>query len=332
MILHDRRALKNAADRSLTAYPLDSRKIVLIYSGAAMALALLTTALDFLIQHYIEGTGGLSGIGMRSALSTVCTVLQIAQAIILPFWEMGYLYCTMKMARTEPQSPAMLLEGFRKWGPVLRWHLLRGVIFVALAIACYYVSMQIFIITPFAGNLVTLLEPYLEAIAAGSMPALDAATMSAIMKAYVPMLVIFAVLYLATAIPVSYTYRLSGYALLDVPKRGALVALRNSRKMMRGNRLALFKLDLSFWWYYVLQVLLALLAYGDVILSLLGVELPWSDNVSFFVFYVLFHICQLALFILVRNKVEVTYVHAYDTLHEPVQPEESAPRQQPWNY
>ena len=331
MTLRDRRALKNAADRSLTAHPQDSRKLVLIYAGAAMALALLTTLLDFLLQHYIDNTGGLSGIGLRSVLSTVRTVLQIVQAIVLPFWEMGYLYCAMKMAREESQTPSMLLEGFRKWGPILRWYLLRGAIFTALAIACFYLSMQIFIISPFATSLVELLEPYLETIAAGSMPELDAATTSAIMQAYIPMLGIFAVIYLAVAIPVSYTYRLSGYALLDVPKRGALVALRNSRQMMRGNRFALFKLDLSFWWYYVLQALLALLAYGDVILPLVGIDLPWSETASFFIFYVLFHLCQLALFVLVRNRVETTYVHAYDTLHEPVQPEEPAP-QQPWNY
>ena len=43
---------------------------------------------------------------------------------------------------------------------------------------------------------------------------------------------------------------------MDNERPGALLTTMQSRRMMKGNRLALFKLDLSFWWYYGLLFLI----------------------------------------------------------------------------
>jgi hypothetical protein len=84
----------------------------------------------------------------------------------------------------------------------------------------------------------------------------------------------------------------------------------------------MFRLDLSFWWYYLLHALLVAICYGDQLLPVLGIQLPWSKNVGFFLFYVVSLLCQLALYVAARNKVEATYVLAYDALRTPAEKSE----------
>jgi hypothetical protein len=87
--------------------------------------------------------------------------------------------------------------------------------------------------------------------------------------------------------------------------------------MTRGNRIALLRLDLSFWWFYLLDGMITALWFGSSLLPLLGITLPWSAEVNLFVFYGLYMICQLGLYLGFRNRVEVTYAHAYSALRQP---------------
>ena len=63
-----------------------------------------------------------------------------------------------------------------------------------------------------------------------------------------------------------------------------------------------------------LAILIPLLCYGDVLLPLAGVNLPFDPMVSFFLFYVASQAAQVLLYWRCRNLVECTYVGAYDTL------------------
>ena len=84
--------------------------------------------------------------------------------------------------------------------------------------------------------------------------------------------------------------------------------------MMFKNRMNLFKVDLSFWWFYLLQALTVLVAYGNELLPLMGVELPWSGKVSYFVVLILCYGGQLALFWWKCNEVQLTYAACYEAL------------------
>ena len=119
-------------------------------------------------------------------------------------------------------------------------------------------------------------------------------------------------------IPLFYNYRMVNYVIIDKPALGAMAALRESKQMMRGNRIALFKLDLSFWWYYLAMLLATTVAYGDMILAMLGVSLPGPEMLWYFGFYVAYLGVLLAIYVLLRSRVEVTYALAYDA----VKPEE----------
>lgn len=67
-------------------------------------------------------------------------------------------------------------------------------------------------------------------------------------------------------------YALTSYLLMDRPERGAAAAVRESVNLMRGWKMELFKLDLSFLGWYVLEWGLAILAQAIFLIpTLLGI-------------------------------------------------------------
>ena len=325
MDLLDRRGLKNAAGDALAQAPRNPKRIILIHTAVSLGIMLLVAVLDFVLSGQIENTGGLSGLGTRSVLTTVQSILQMVQMAVLPFWEIGYLYAAMKMAVKEPAEPGTLLEGFRRFGPLFRIMLLKGLIFLVLGFVCTYVATQIFVMTPLSTPMLeamapVLNDPTLMESAAGE-EALMQVVDQALDDAMLPLLIITGILLCLVYIPISYRLRLVNYSVLENPREGALVAFRRSFRLMRGNCLEMFLLDLSFWGYYLLQILINLVCYGDLILSLAGVSLPWSGELSFFLFYILALAGQFVLYFLARNKVEVTYVTAYHVL-SPYRPQQ----------
>lgn len=317
MAISDRKALKQRAHNALENASYDPTRIVLIHTGAVAAVTLLCAAISFLIQDGISGTGGLGGIGMRAMLSTVGSVLQNITNLVLPFWSFGYLVFILKVLRREQIRPATLLEGFRHLFPILRLLLIRGLLFFAIAFLCLYPSVILFSLTPLAQPLEALMAPMVNMTTEAEITVyLDDATLTAMTNAMIPMLIIYALLYLAVCVPVAYRLRFADYALLDNPRAGAIYALRTSAKLLHKNSLNLFKLDLSFWWYFLIEAALILVCYGDMLLSMLGISLPFGSTTAFFLFYVLYFIGQLVFYAFARNQVEATYGAAYEQLRE----------------
>lgn len=331
MDIRDRRAIKSEAAGAIRNAPCNPQKLVFIHSGVMAVVMLLLSLIDFLLQERIAGTSGLGGLGTRSVLTTVQTVLEYISTVALPFWNMGYIFAALAMSRQENAEPVILLQGFRKFGPVLRLFLLENLLFLGLAVLCFYPSMILFLVTPLAAPLSAALEPL---VGDGSVP--DPAVLlenPTVRMAIVPLLVVFFVVYLFITIPLFYRFRMASFALADVPRAGAFAALRSSSRMMRGNRWALFRLDLSFWWFYLLEGIAAALCYGDVLLALIGIDLPISANVSYFLFYAIGLAGQTALYCWAKNHVTVTYAKVYEALRLPaVQKPAPIPRNQPWSY
>lgn len=303
MDICDRKGLKRATTAALGQAVYDPKKLVLIHTAASMILALVLSAVSHVLQEQIAQTGGLSGVGMRTVLETVQEVLLLGQLVAVVFWQIGYCFAALRLSDGQPARPGTLLEGFRRFGPVLRLRLLMMLMYMGLSILGMYVACMIFGATPWA-------SPIMEAYEIGTEEAMLAA-MEAIVLPLSIMCLLAAVVFL---VPSYYRLRMADYALMENPKAGALSAIRTSRGMMRGKRLQLLKLDLSFWWFYALEVLVMVVAYGDTILAGCGVTLPWSSEVSFYVFLIAGYICQLALYWWRGNEVQVTYAMAYRSL------------------
>lgn len=333
MNIRDRRALVTEAGKSLANASYDPQKLILLHTGLILLLSLLLSVVDYVLEHFIGSTGGLGDIGMRSMLSTVQSVLRLLQTVALPFWQMGYVYLTLRLSRQESVVPGDLLQGFRCFGSVLRLELLRALLYTGIAVGCSYLSSLLFFLTPWAGSVADIMLPLMEDPALLDDPAaLQDAMMPVVEAAAVPLVIIFAIVFLALFLPVFYRYRMASFALMDAPEQGALSALRTSRRMTHKNCMAIFRIDLHFWWFYLLEVAIAAVCYGDLILGWLGISLPFNATVAYFLFLVLYLACQMGLYLWRKNLVSVTYAHTYNILKDSLNL--PAPKQpdQPWNY
>ena len=122
---------------------------------------------------------------------------------------------------------------------------------------------------------------------------LDENLYNQLMQAMIPAFVLCTIVVAAAAIPVLYRLRMARFVIIDKPGIGAMAALRESRKMMKGNCLKLLKLDVSLWPYYV----------GCV-----------RGTVSYYVFFVLYLAAQFAVYYYLRNPAETAYAIAYDSI------------------
>lgn len=326
MPILDRHTLRQQAADKLSAAP-NRGKLILLFIGVSAGLSLAAGIVSMILDGQIAGTGGLGGMQLRSVLSTVQALLNIALLVLIPFWNLGYTSVALKLGRGEAASQKDLLNGFRRFGAALRLMLLRGMVSFAIAFAAMQVASILFSMTPWAAPF------YLQAENLLSLSGeIDEAALVSLTPLMLPFLIIFGVLCLVATIPVTYRLRMAEYCIMDNPQCGALLALLQSNRMMKGNCVALFKLDLSFWWFYLANSLISLLCYGDTLLPQLGISLPFAPEVGFLLFYVLALGAQILLYWRCRNQVECTYVCAYDALSaEPVLPPEP-PKNVPWNY
>lgn len=304
MRLPENRQLKAAAKDSLQKAYFDPRKLVVLHTAAMLLVSLLVLAIDFLLEEQIAGTGGLGGVGIRSSLTTAQMILQIAQIIAIPFWQLGWIFSALKYARGEKVVGADLAEGFRRFMPYLRLTVLKGLIFFGLSFGAAYAGAFITLMSPLSGSTMDVLM---------SETMTEEQLMLQMERLMVPMMAIGCVLALVVILPFFYRFRMAEYVMLD-NRCGARAALRGSRFLMKGNMWRMMRLDLSFWWFALLSMAVSTLTMADLVLPLLGVELPWPSGVSYFVAAILGAIAQLILYYFCKAKIDVTYAHAYLSL------------------
>ncbi len=302
---------QNAARESLRKTEKPGR-VILAHTGMILLMSLLLTAADYFLDQQISTTGGLSGMGTRSVLTTIQSTLRLLQILALSFWQVGYTYYTLRVAEGQARGLTDLLEGFRRFGPVLRLKLLMAGITALLIFASAYVSSFLFTLTPWAATMMQ----QMEVLMAGNLDeaALMEAVASMTMDAIVPIMILFGLCFLAGGIFLFFRFRLAELWLMDHPQGGALAALRGSRKAMRGNCKAMLRIDLRFWWFYALDILVTMLCFGDVILGAVGMEMTMDAFGHYLIFFSLYVWAQLALYWWKRNEVAVTYAHAYMAL------------------
>jgi len=131
-------------------------------------------------------------------------------------------------------------------------------------------------------------------------------------SAAVPFLIFLGFAFAAVLIPLFYRVRFSDFAAMDGGR--ALLCMLESFRITKKKAWQIFKIDLSFWWFYLLQALSVALCYGDTILPALGVTLPMSPAVAYFLFFVAGILCQGLLLWRYQAQVSATYAVTYDAL------------------
>lgn len=292
-----------------------SKRLVLIYAAATLGLSLLVTVISGLISLQISRFGGLGNLGTRSQLSAIQTMLPIIQALVMLCVELGYLSAMLRVSRGQYISPNSLRLGFDRFWVLLRLNILLGLILSGIGFLSLYVGFFIFMLTPFSQAAKALLIPMIqESSLLTSGLILDDALYDQMAQALGPAFVLCGIVFCAVAIPVTYRYRMANYIIIDKPALGAMAALRESQQMMRGNRLGLLKLDLRQWPYYLALFAATCLGYADQLLDLLGISLPISGNLLYYLCYAGYLAALFAVYFFLRNRVEVCYALAYDAL------------------
>ena len=294
----------------------EQKDIILLYAAITLGLGLLILLLQLTLNQKISHTGGLSGMNSRNMLSALSNFLPLVSSLLTMCLGFGYMGGMLRVSRGQYASRNALKTGFERFWPLLRLKLLLGAVLLGLGIGASYLASLIFMLSPFSDSFLNAIAPAVSggSLLTGGTITLDEAALDAVTAASGPLIVIFLALILAFVVPMLYRFRMADYVLYDHPEAGAMYALRESRKMMQGSRWQLFRLDLSFWRYYLITVLTAVLAYGDVLLSLAGVSLPLDETVSYLLFYLLSVAAAFAQLYFLRNPMEVTYALAYDRL------------------
>lgn len=313
------RTIKSKAKDACSNATYDPRKLALIYAGVASGITFLFTVISYFLSRQIDNTGGIAGLGLRSILTTLQSVLPMISAVLIPFWDVGFLRAGMGFARNEEVNPNTLTAGFRRFGPVLRLLLLRVILLVLLIMLSANIGSVIFSLTPWSAPLMDIAEAIMEAgtfteeLIATAMPTL------------LPLYGIFFAVFAIFAIPMFYRLRMAEFILMDKPM-GALPAMLFSHRLMRGNCLRLFRLDLSFWWFYALSLCSIAIGYLDVILPYFGITLPISSDAAFFLFYALHLLSQLALSWWAGSFLQTTYATAFDSFTPKTEPTTERPQ------
>lgn len=314
MDIHNTTELKACARRRL-ADAGQAQRIAAIFAGLALGMTALVTLVGQLLNLQISRSSGLSGMDTRTTLTAVQSLLPIISALVTMCLELGYQAAMLRVARGQYASPQTLRLGFDRFWVLLRCVAIQALILFGIIFAAIYLSVMIFMFTPFANRVVELLAPLMQnASVLNPEIVLDDATYAQLMQAMLPVFLICGVVVCLLAIPLMFRFRMARFVIIDRPGTGAMAALRESRRMMKGNCLRLFRLDVSLWWYYAAMVAAELVCYGDILLPMAGVNPPWSDTVSHYLFFAAYLAVQFAVYYFLRNPAETSYAIAYDAI------------------
>lgn len=285
----------------------DPKKVVLVYAGIVALSSLVVTVVQDLLDSQISQTGGIQNIGTRSMLTTADTVLTIAQLLLVMCLTLGYTGSMLRIARGQYASPNSLKAGGERIWVLLRTRLLQMLIMTAAAFALCFLVVNVCLLTPLSNRMIAVMGTV-----SAEAPLADDLALMGLYSAMLPIMLIYLVALVPLLWYFSCTYRMVDYLLIDRPQLGAFGVLRESRRMMQGNMKMMLRVDLSFWWYYLLQALVSVLIYLNMVLALFAIGLP--PEVLYWGTVVLYLAADFALRYFFSNKVAVTYALFYDSL------------------
>lgn len=307
MVIQNYRDIKARAAKTLSYTPWDVKKIVLVFSLAALCVSPLLTAINALLLAAGENAQGLSGLGVYSMLETVSSLLITAWMVFDMFWMPGILYCALQLLREQNPWPKGLLRGFTKWVSILKYNILVALFIFALVM---FISPVVSILSlPFMGQFqeILLAVPETET---DIMAYIETIPTQELAQAVMPMMIMMFVAIFAVLIPLSYRARLVSLLLLDEERLGVRDAFRYSFRLTKGSCIQLFRMDLSFWWYYLLTVAVGVLPEAS--------ELPlfdgWNTTAAALTCDAVAAILGVGVYMLGLMKVNTAEAVAYDHL------------------
>lgn len=309
----------------------EGRLLVLVYCGVLAALSLGSNGLNLILDSKIGQTGGLDGMGMRAVLQTVQEILYYVNLFFGPFWSAGFLCAMLAMVRGGRPELRDLSAGCRRLGPILGHMAFGFLVGFGLMMAAANLAAVLFSASSWGAKYEAVLLPVLQdpnlitpegGINVALIPVEE------LIMAAIPMLVLTGVIFVPAYLYLSMGFRMSMYLVVERPISGAQAHIESMR-LMRGHKWQLLKLDLSYWWYYLLAFGASLVAHLDQLLPLMGVQLLPDSRLLFFIAKGLYWAATIALCLWKRCEVDAAHLLAYEAIAHPVQ--ESPERNAQWN-
>lgn len=297
----------------------ECRRLVLLYCGVLAAISLGSNGLNLLLDSQMDSTGGLGGLGLRSVLQTGQEILGFVNLFFGPFWSAGFLTAMLRLSRGEAPTLGDLAGGFRRPGRMLGFLAFEFLTVVMLIMASTNLAGLVFSFSPLGQRFAELMGPVLndpKLITPEGAVNLELVPVEALEMAALPMSIILAVIFLPLYIWLTYGFRMALYLLMDQPM-GGVRAHFESLRLMRGRKWQLFKLDLRFWWYHALGLLILGVGYLDMALQLLGLPAPLGPTQMFFLTLAAYCGLQLLLFLWKKCPVDAAYALAFRQITQP---------------
>lgn len=294
----------------------EPKTVILWYVGISTLLAVAVSLLNVWLSHQISNSGGLGNMGTRSILSTVQATLPLLQTFVAGALELGYLSAMLRICRGQYADQTDLKVGFSKILPLIRMMALQAIACFAIGFFTYQAAFSIFLMTPWSDTMMELASSLTQGSILDPSVLITEEFAMQVVPAIMPMMIIWLILLCLVVIPFGYRVRFASYALLEEPHGRAFAALMTSFKMTRRNCVKLFRLDLSFWWFYGLAALAGLLGNLDTVLAALGITLPMNGTLTYFLFYGLYLAANFVITYCFLNRVQASYTMAYESLRE----------------
>lgn len=300
------------------------RRLVLIHSAISAGVSLLLMAVGWIASR-LAPDGSLSHMDTLVLMDTVQATLRILCIAAVPLWDAGLIFCALRLIRGRSNSVVSLTEGFFRWLPFLISGLVMMFIYFLATMACSTVTGILLSFLPMPASV------YQEALAFMENPTFPLE--GGMLVFTVAYCIVYLVTLSALLIPMLYLHRLVSYRIMDDEPCGGLQAVLESRMTMRGHRRKLFGLDMSFWWFYFLELLTVGLSMGDLLLAELGIAIPYlSAEAAGWVFPLLSLVAQLLLYWLAKPRISVSYALFYQSINATAEAPEPKPRRMPWKY
>ena len=307
MVIQNYRDIKARAYKTLNYTPWDIKKLVLIYGLVSLCLGPVLTAVYTLIQMGSQQAQGISGLETFSRLETMSTMLSIAMYVVTMLWSPGILYCGLMLLREQDPWPKGLLRGFKKWSGIVKYSILIVAFVIVVVLVIFPVATIVSM--PFMGEFTSFVTemPQTEAEMMTYMESVSEAQLTQMM---LPMLLIMWGVALAVGLPLSYRVRMTQLIIMDEERIGTREAIRFSFKLTKGSCWQLFRMDLSYWWYYVLMAVTSSIPMA----AMLPVFANYDETVVSLILSAVSAILGMGVYMLGLMKVSTAEAVAYDHL------------------
>lgn len=290
----------------------EPKKLIYAYGGITLAISLAVFLANLWLEKQISGTGGLGNMGSRAILLTAQQAIPVLSSIAAMCLNLGFLGGLMRISRGQYADHTDLKAGFRKLWALIRLDMIQMLLYIAIGFLAMQVGSLLFSFTPWAGPLMEEIYPI---YASGTME-IPVERAKELLEMMIPLLIVMGIVFVVILLPFLFRMRMALFFLLDDPRGRAMAAIRESNRIMRGRFGQMLKIDLRLWMYYLAQVAVMVVLWGDMILAMLGIPFPVDPALFAGVLFVVSLALQFANQVFLRPAAEVTYLTAYDALRE----------------